>query len=320
MVAGADGAHATLALLRRQRRQEVVGPAELERAAALEALALEAHRPAGASVEGPRGHHRRAVRDAVEPPRGGAHLVERQGGHARMVSWTRMSPVRQGVTVVGRRLEPEHHRLRDFLTRVAQPYEWVEAGTPEADARLAERGLAAPDLPLVIAEDGDVARATVERLADAWHESDPPRKDHYDLAIVGAGPAGLAAAVYAASDGLSTLLIERDVPGGQASHTSRIENFFGFPDGIGGAELARSAGRQAEGFGAELVLLRGVTGSRMSADGTEIELAGDHRVTADVVIASPGMDWRRLEVDGVEAGLGRGVYYGAGRSEAARCG
>ena len=91
---------------------------------------------------------------------------------------------------------------------------------------------------------------------------------HYDLAIVGAGPAGLAAAVYAASDGLSTVVLERDVPGGQASHTSLIENFFGFPDGIGGAELARLAGRQAESFGAELVILRGITGSRMPGDGT----------------------------------------------------
>ena len=137
---------------------------------------------------------------------------------------------------------------------------------------------------------------------------------------MGAGPAGLAAAVYAASDGLSTLLVERDVPGGQASHTSKIENFFGFPGGIEGAHLARLAGRQAEGFGAELVLLRGVTGSRMTPEGAQLDIAGGYEVTADVVIAAPGMDWRTLDVDGIEAGLGRGIYYGAGRSEAARCG
>jgi thioredoxin reductase (NADPH) len=231
-----------------------------------------------------------------------------------------MSPVRPEVTVVGRRLEPEDHRLRDFLTRVAQPYEWVEAGSAAAEAVLAEHGLSAGDLPVVLAEDGPVAQATVERVAEAWHESAPPSKARYDLVIVGAGPAGLAAAVYAASDGLSTLLVERDVPGGQASHTSLIENFFGFPDGIGGAELARSAGRQAEGFGAELVLLRGVTGSRIAPDGMQIDVAGGYRVTAGVAIAAPGMDWRRLDLDGIDAGLGRGVYYGAGRSEAARCG
>jgi thioredoxin reductase (NADPH) len=231
-----------------------------------------------------------------------------------------MSPVRQDVTVVGRRLEPEDHRLRDFLTRVDQAYAWVEAGTPEAAALLAEHGLADADLPLVVAPDGVVSTATVERVADAWHESDPPQRAHYDLAIVGAGPAGLAAAVYAASDGLSTLVVERDVPGGQASHTSKIENFFGFPGGIEGAHLARLAGRQAEGFGAELVLLRGVTGSRMTPEGAQLEVAGGYQVTADVVIAAPGMDWRTLDVDGIEAGLGRGIYYGAGRSEAARCG
>jgi thioredoxin reductase (NADPH) len=174
----------------------------------------------------------------------------------------------------------------------------------------------------VLVEDGGViADATVERVVAAWGLDQTPARDEYDLAIVGAGPAGLAAAVYAASDGLTTLVVERDVPGGQASHTSLIENFFGFPGGIGGAELARLAGRQAEGFGAELILLRGVTGSRRGPDGpVAVELAGGVEVSARVVIAAPGMVWRRIEVDGVEDLLGRGVYYGAGRSEAARCG
>ena len=139
--------------------------------------------------------------------------------------------------------------------------------------------------------------------------------------IVGAGPAGLAAAVYAASDGLSTIVLERDVPGGQAAHTSRIENFFGFPGGIGGAELARLAGRQAEGS-ARSWCSRGVVGgsTRSRTAAYRIEVDGGHEVTAPIVLAAPGMDWRRLEVDGVEELLGRGVYYGAGRSEAAQCG
>ena len=210
--------------------------------------------------------------------------------------------------------------MRDFLTRTAQPHEWFEAGSPEARELLTRRGLENPALPVLI--DGDEVHegASIAGIAEAWRVSDPPRREHYDLAVVGAGPAGLAAAVYAASDGLATVVIERDVPGGQASHTSMIENFFGFPDGIGGAELARLAGRQAERFGAELVLLRSVVGSDHRRDCQRIHVAGGHEITADVALAAPGMEWRRLEVDGVEDLLGRGVYYGAGRSEAVQCG
>ena len=232
-----------------------------------------------------------------------------------------MSSLRQTLTVVGRRLVPEHHRLRDFLTRIAQPFEWVEAGTEEAGRVLGERGLAEAELPVVIDREESVTGATVERLVEAWHLTDPPSRTAYDLAVVGAGPAGLAAAVYSASDGLSTLVVERDVPGGQASHTSLIENFFGFPDGIGGAELARLAGRQAEGFGAELLLLRAVEGHRRYDDGRiTFELSDGSSVSSDVALAAPGMEWRKLDVDGVEGLLGSGVYYGAWRSEAAQCG
>lgn len=232
-----------------------------------------------------------------------------------------MSPVRPKATIVGRRLVPEHHRLRDFLTRTAQPYEWLEADTPEANDLLSRRGAAEAELPVVVEEDSILPAATVERLVEAWQLQSPPARDHYDVVIVGAGPAGLAAAVYAASDGLSTLVLERDVPGGQASHTSLIENYFGFPGGIGGAELARLAGRQAEGFGAELHFLRGVSTSSGGGDESfALEVEGGYRVRASVAIAAPGMDWCRLELDGVEELLGCGVYYGAGRSEAAQCG
>src|SRR5688500_16094334 len=232
-----------------------------------------------------------------------------------------MSPVLPQVTVVGRSLEPGDHAVRDFLTRIAQPYEFVEHGTGDADRLMADHGLSSGDLPVVLDGDAVHRSATPASLAEAWQMSSPPSRSRYDLAIIGAGPAGLAAAVYAASDGLSTLLIESDVPGGQASHTSMIENFFGFPDGIGGAELARLAGRQAERFGAELVLKRGVTGStRRGSAPPALQLDGGHEVSADVVIAANGMDWRRLEVDGIEDLLGRGVYYGAGRSEAVACG
>ena len=191
---------------------------------------------------------------------------------------------------------------------------------PDADAVLAHAG--ALDAPLPVVVDGDTVHthATVESLADAWRVHAGPQKSHYDLMIVGAGPAGLAAAVYGASDGLSTAVAEEDVPGGQASHTSMIENFFGFVDGIGGAELARKAGRQAEKFGAELLILNGMVGSHF-APGEPVrgKLSSGHEVTADIVLVACGMQWRRLELPGVEELLNHGVYYGAGRSEAVQC-
>ena len=228
-----------------------------------------------------------------------------------------MSPIRDEIRVVGRREAPDDHRLRDFLTRIAQPFEWLEAGTPAADALLGGEQI---ELPVLFEGDEALPHATVERVAAAWRISGAPQASAYDLVIVGAGPAGLAAAVYAASDGLTTLIAEEDVPGGQASHTSMIENFFGFPDGIGGAELVRKAGRQAERFGAELLALGGVTKGIVELDGSfTVEITGDHEVAARAVIAAPGMVWRRLEAPGIDDLLEHGVYYGAGRSEAKQC-
>ena len=230
-----------------------------------------------------------------------------------------MSPIRPTVQVIGRPADADAHALRDFLTRVAQPYEFHEAGSPEARRLLAEAGVSQAELPVVIDDDSVHVGATVRDLAQDWAITARPSRGHYDLAIIGAGPAGLAAAVYAASDGLSTIVFERDVPGGQASHTARIENFFGFPDGIGGAELARRAGRQAESFGAELMILSGVAGGTVEDGRVALRSDSDDEVTAHVALAAPGMEWRRLEVEGVDELLGRGVYYGAGRSEAAQC-
>src|SRR5690349_7090301 len=188
-------------------------------------------------------------------------------------------------------MDAEHYRLRDFLTRSAQPYEWHEAGTPEADGLLGSLGLTDATLPVLFDGEHAYAAATVETVARGWGGLRPPKRAHYDFVVSGAGPAGLAAAVYAASDGLSTLVADRDVPGGHASYTSMIENFFGFPDGIGGAELARLAGRQAERFGAELVLLRGVKGSRLTGrhdEPVELTLEDGSRVTASVGLAALG--------------------------------
>src|SRR5438874_3956275 len=232
-----------------------------------------------------------------------------------------MSPVRPTVQVVGRRMDAQHYRLRDFLTRTAQPYDWYEAGTPDADRLLEQLGLVAATLPVVVDGDQKFTNASVESIVDAWGGNQPPKQKHYDFVVIGAGPAGLAAAVYAASDGLLTLVCDADVPGGQASYATMIENFFGFPDGIGGAELARLAGRQAEGFGAELLLMRGVRGSRMNGheEPVGLILQDDSEVTASVVLAAPGMDWTRLDLEGIDDLVGDGVYYGAGRSEAAQC-
>jgi thioredoxin reductase (NADPH) len=231
-----------------------------------------------------------------------------------------VSPPRPNVTVVGRRLEPEDYRLRDFLTRAAQPHAYYEAGSPQADEVLDKAGAREAALPVVL--DGNVvyAAATVERLAEDWKVFAHPSRSHYDLFIVGAGPAGLAAAVYGASDGLSTAVSEADLPGGQASYTSMIENFFGFEQGIGGAELARKAGRQAEGFGAELLILNGVVDGRLVLGEPPVAtLSSGEQVTAEITLVAPGMEWRRLEAEGVNELVGHGVYYGAGRSEAVQC-
>jgi thioredoxin reductase (NADPH) len=224
------------------------------------------------------------------------------------------------VHVVGRRLEPEHHRLRDFLTRAAQPHEFHEAGSPQADAVLAKAGAREAELPVVVDGDEVHAGTNVQRLAEAWNVYSRPSKSHYDLMIVGAGPAGLAAAVYGASDGLSTAVAEQDLPGGQAGHTSMIENFFGFVEGIGGAELARLAGRQAEQFGSELLILNGIVGARFEPGKPAWgRLSSGDEVTSDIVLVCSGMVWRRLELDGISELLDHGVYYGAGRSEAMQC-
>jgi thioredoxin reductase (NADPH) len=229
-------------------------------------------------------------------------------------------PPRPTVKVVSRRHEANDYRLRDFLTRAAQPHEFYEAGTQQADAVLAEADARDAALPVVVDGEAVYPEATPERLAEAWNVFARPKRSHYDLFIVGAGPAGLAAAVYGASDGLSTAVAEADLPGGQASYTSMIENFFGFAEGIGGAELARMAGRQAERFGAELLILNGVVDSRLEPGEQPVAvLSSGEEVSSDIALVAPGMEWRRLDVDGVEELLGHGVYYGAGRSEAVQC-
>ena len=233
-------------------------------------------------------------------------------------------PPRPTVKVVGRRLDPEDYRLRDFLTRAGPAARVLRGRHAARPTRCSPRPARADaELPVVVDGDTRLTRgATVERLAEAWsHARAARRRPTTTSLIVGAGPAGLAAAVYGASDGLSTAVAEDDLPGGQASHTSMIENFFGFVDGIGGAELARLAGRQAERFGAELLILQRHRRRppRAGRAGAAPSSSSGDEVTSDIVLVAPGMEWRRLELDGVDELLGHGVYYGAGRSEAIQC-
>ena len=231
-----------------------------------------------------------------------------------------MSPQRPTVQIVGRRLDPGDHLLRDCLSRADQPFEFHEHDSPASRVLLARHGIVEPRLPVVVDGERVFEAATLGALLEAWGFSQVPRHAGYEIAVIGGGPAGLAAAMYAASAGFSTVLVERDIPGGQAAHTSLIENYLGFPEGIEGSRLLRLAGRQTEGFGGEIVMLSEVTALDRDGDGrVRFTLGGGAEVTAAVAIVAPGIDWRRLDVDGVDELLGRGVYYGAGRGEAALC-
>ena len=205
-----------------------------------------------------------------------------------------MSPVRPKVQVVGRRMEAKDYRLRDFLTRTAQPYDWLEAGSVEADELLERVGLAGAELPVLVEEDGTVhAGASLETIARAWGAFQPAKRAHYDFVVIGAGPAGLAAAVYAASDGLSTLVCDADVPGGQSSYTDQDRELLRLSrrDRRRGARAARGPAGGAVRRGADRSCGR-VQGSRLNGHDEPVALCfGDgSEVTASVVLAAPGME------------------------------
>lgn len=237
------------------------------------------------------------------------------------------------ITIIGPRIGPNSSDLREFLTRTARPFEWFDEGSPTANELVLAWGYDPHHVryPVLVEPQGEgiLEEATVVRVAEHFGIKVYPTQALYDIAIVGAGPAGLAAAVYASSDGLRTLVIDSDVAGGQASHTSLIENFFGFPGGIGGAELTKRVVEQARGFGADLVQFSKVKKVSLAFDPDEpptFELMvegvqkGEYGpVAAKQIIAASGMEWRKLDVPGLDEMLGNGVYYGAGRGEAAQC-
>jgi thioredoxin reductase (NADPH) len=224
------------------------------------------------------------------------------------------------IQVVGHRWSRESHEARDFLARNQVPYRWLDVERDD-DAR---RLLAAADgnapLPLVLFPDGGVLRGpTVAELADRAGVRRRAELEFYDLVIIGGGPAGLAAAVYGASEGLRTALIEREAPGGQAGQSSRIENYLGFPVGLSGADLARRATAQASRFGAELLTVQEVTAIDERGPARLVQLAGHEQLGAKAIIVATGVDYRRLEAPGIEELSGRGVYYGGSRSEGVSC-
>jgi thioredoxin reductase (NADPH) len=230
-------------------------------------------------------------------------------------------PVTPGVVLVGTAASRGAYAIRDFLSRNGYPFEWVDASQPDAVRPvLGVAVVAASALPLCILPDGSrVASATVEQVAAGLGMVAAPALSEYDLVVVGAGPAGLAAAVNAASEGLRTVVVEAVAPGGQAGTTSMIENLLGFPDGISGSELAARAVVQARRFGAELLLARTLAGVSADGPGYVAELSDGTLVRGRAVLLASGVEWRRLEVPGTGDLLGAGVYYGAGPSEALAC-
>jgi thioredoxin reductase (NADPH) len=230
-------------------------------------------------------------------------------------------PPFDGIRVAGSRWSPRSHELRDFLARTQTPYAWIDLDTDGATRALVET--LTPGLkrqPVVFFPDGTTLLApTTRELAERIGLQTEARNPFYDLIVVGGGPSGLAAAVYGASEGLRTILIELDVTGGQAGTSSQIENYLGFPGGIAGADLARRATTQARRFGAEVVTARGVAAIRAEHPYRIVTLDDGSELQCYALLLATGMQVRRLDVPGVEALTGAGVYYGAALSEAAAC-
>jgi thioredoxin reductase (NADPH) len=222
--------------------------------------------------------------------------------------------------VIGHRWSAPSFDVRDFLARNAVPYRWFMADEPEGARLLQAAGVDASQLPVVITpECVTLVAPTTTEVAAAVGLSTMPTTDFYDLVVVGAGPAGLGAAVYGASEGLRTLLVERQATGGQAGQSSRIENYLGFPDGVSGAQLTERARRQAKKFGAEILTARDVVGLRTHGSARVIEFGDGTEVMAHVVIVATGVSYRDLAARGVEELSGSGLYYGSAATEAADC-
>ena len=211
--------------------------------------------------------------------------------------------------------------MRDFLARNRVPARWLDVERDgEARELLKVAGVEAERLPVALLEDGSVLeRPTMLELAERLGISAQPIGDHYDLVIVGGGPAGLAAAVYGASEGLRTVLVEREAPGGQAGQSSRIENYLGFPNGLSGSDLARRATDQARRLGAELVTVQEAVELRVEGSGRMVQLTRGDVLSANTVLVASGVSYRQLRAPGFAELTGAGIYYGAALTEARSC-
>jgi thioredoxin reductase (NADPH) len=233
-------------------------------------------------------------------------------------------PTFQGIRVLGTRWSPQSYELRDFLARNHVPYQWIDvelsANDPETKQLVEALGPEATNLPIVLFSDGtrllESAPAEVARKVGLQTRA---QTSFYDLAIVGGGPAGLAAAVYGASEGLHTVMIEREAPGGQAGMSSRIENYLGFPTGLSGGDLARRAVVQARRFGVEILAPQEALSLRTEGPYRIIKLADGNEISCHALMIATGVQWRRLEAPGIDRLQGAGVYYGGGATEALSC-
>ncbi len=230
-------------------------------------------------------------------------------------------PLFAGVRVIGTPWSPQTHQLRDFLGRNQVPYRWLDLETDDGARRLAER--VEPDtsrLPVVLFPDGaHMAQPTFAELAEKIGLQTRAEQPFYDLLVVGGGPAGLAAAVYGASEGLRTALVEREAPGGQAGTSSRIENYLGFPAGLSGGDLARRAVAQARRFGAEILAPQEVAAVALNDRYRVLRLADGGELTSQALLIAAGVAYRQLQVPGADHLNGAGLYYGSAMTEALAC-
>ena len=230
-------------------------------------------------------------------------------------------PEAKGVRLIGHQWSPRSHHIKDFLAGNLVPYRWIDVDRDQDSAALLEAaGIDANDLPALIFEDGTALRNPEPRqVAERLGRSLSAASELYDLVIAGAGPAGLAAAVYGASEGLRTLLLDRRAPGGQAGSSSRIENYLGFPNGVSGSELTRRAVIQAQRLGAEFVVPLEVTGVCIDAGYKRLALSDGRQVVTRSLLISTGMEYREHPAPGVSTLTGAGVYYGGAVAEAPAC-